>query len=69
MLAEQGDETTIRIPNDVLNRRCGYLGDCLLLLDIVQHHRRRRAEYQTGCTTIENVIGLDGWLDRLNNRV
>ena len=69
MLAEQGDQRAIRAPYYVLDRRSRDLSNGLLLLDVVQHDRRRRAENQTGGTSIEDLVRLHGRLDRLHNRV
>lgn len=69
MLAEQGDQCSIGTPYDIFDRRGSDLRDCLLLLDIIEHHRRSGAENQACGSAVKDLVGLDGGLDRLHNRV
>ena len=69
VLAEQGNQRAVRTPHHILYRRSCDLSNGLLLLDVVQHDRRRRAENQTGGTSVEDLVRLHGRLDRLHNRV
>ena len=69
MLAQEGDKGAICTPYDILDRRRGDLRQRLLLLNVVQDHRGRRAEDQTGGTTVEDLVCLHRWLDALDHRV
>lgn len=69
MLAQKSDLRPVRAPHHVLHRRAVQLRDRLLLLDIIQHDRTRRAEDQTGRSTVEDLVSLHRRLDRLDDRV
>lgn len=69
MLAQQGDHRAIRVPYSVLDRRGRDLSDSLLLLNIEQDDGRRRAQQETCGPTIEDLVGLNRWLDGLGYRV
>jgi len=59
MLAQQGHRASVRIPNGILHRWGVYLCQRLLLLDIVQNNRSRRAEQKRGGSSIEYIVRLD----------
>ena len=69
VLAHQSDHATIRAPDDILDGRAVDLGDGLLLLDIVEDNRGGGTEKKTGSATVEDLVGLDRRLDRLDDRV
>ena len=69
MLAHESNHGPINAPDDILDRRAVDLGKRLLLLYIVQDDRRRRAEDQASSTAVEDLIGLNRRLDRLDHRV
>lgn len=69
VLAEKSNERAVRAPDDVLHRRCCDLCQRLLLLNVVQHNRRCRAENQAGRSTIEDLVGLNWGLDTLDDRI
>lgn len=62
MFAQQSDQRTVRAPYNVLHRWRRDLCDRLLLLDVVQYDRRRRAQDQTRGSSIEDVVCLHRWL-------
>lgn len=69
VLAEERDKGPVGTPDDVLDWRSGDFGKSLLLLDVVQYNSRSRAQDETGSAAVENLVGLDRWLDALYHRV
>ncbi len=69
VLAEEGDKGAVGTPDHVLNRRCRNFRERLLLLDVVQDDGGRRAEDEASSTAVEDLVGLHGRLDALDDRV
>ena len=63
VFAHQGYKLAIRAPGDILDRWTVQLCNNLLLLNIIEGNRRRRAQDETRSPTIKYVVGLDWRLD------
>ena len=69
MLAQECDQGAIRTPYDIFDWRGRNFRKLLLLLDVVEHNRGCRAEDEAGSAAVEDLVGLDRRLDRLDDRV
>ena len=69
MLAQKSDETAVVAPDNVLHGRRRDLGDLLLLLDIVEDDAAGGAEDEACGSAVEDVVGLDGARDCLDDVV
>jgi hypothetical protein len=69
VLAHQCHQRTICAPYDIFHRWTIHLCDSSLLLDIIKHNRRGRAQDETGGASVEDLISLYGRLDSFDNGV
>jgi hypothetical protein len=69
VLAEKSNIVTISTPNDILDWRSSQFRKNLLLLNIEQGNGRSRGEDEGSSSTVEDIIGLDGAFDSLDNIV
>jgi hypothetical protein len=69
VLAQESDIVAVGAPDDVLDGRGSQFSQDLLLLDIKQEDGSSRREDKRSGTTIEDVVGLDGALDSLDDVV
>jgi hypothetical protein len=69
VLAEKSNIVTISAPNDILDWRSSQFRKNLLLLNIEQGNGRSRGEDEGSSSTVEDIIGLDGAFDSLDNIV
>lgn len=69
MLAQQGDQGAIVAPNNVFHRWRSDLCNGFLLLNVVEDDGGRRTEDEAGGSTVEDLVGLYGRLDRFHDGV
>lgn len=67
MFTEQSDQRSVSAPHDVFDRGGRNLRNALLLLNVVQDNRGGGAENEARGSSVEDLVGLDGCLDRLHN--
>ena len=69
VLAQERDIVSIGTPNDILDWRGSQFSKNLLLLNIKQGDGRGRREDERSGSTVEDIVGLDGTLDSLDDVV
>ena len=69
MLAEKSNIVTISTPNNILDRRCSQFRKDLLLLNIKQSDGCSGGENKGSSSTIEDIVGLNGAFDSLDDIV
>lgn len=63
VFAEQSHERAIVIPDDIFDGLCVNLRDLSALLNVEQNCGVRRGEDQARSTSVENLAGLNRWLN------
>jgi len=69
VLAEKSNIVTISAPNNILDWRGGQFRKNLLLLDVEQGNGSSRREDEGGSSTVEDIIGLNGTFNSLDDIV
>jgi hypothetical protein len=69
VFAEKRNHASIIRPDGVLDRWSGDIRNGLLLLDIEQNDRRRRAQQKTSRAAVEDIVGLNGAFDGLGDGI
>jgi hypothetical protein len=69
VLAEKSNIVSISTPNDILDWRSSQFGENLLLLNIKQGDGSSRGKDKGSSSTVEDIVGLDGTFDSLDDIV
>ena len=69
MFAHQGYHGTVTTPNDIFHWWAVNLCNRLLLLNIIENNRGRRAEEKAGCAAIEDFVRLYRRLNGLDDSI